>query len=49
MMPKVPSTPETVNTDDYSNLPLFACVDCNVYLDANGKPRLTRVFSDNKK
>ena len=38
-----PSTPETVNTDDYSNLPLFACVDCNVYLDASGKPHITAI------
>lgn len=38
-----PSTPETANTDDYSNLPLFACVDCNVYLDASGKPHITAI------
>lgn len=38
-----PSTPETANTDDYNNLPLFACVDCNVYLDASGKPHITAI------
>jgi len=38
-----PSTPETANTDDYDNLPLFACVDCNVYLDASGKPHITAI------
>ena len=38
-----PSTPETANTDDYSNLPLFACVDCNVYLDASGKPHISAI------
>ena len=38
-----PSTKETANTDDYANLPLFACVDCNVYLDSNGKPHVTAI------
>ena len=39
----VPSTTEQENTDDYKNLPLFACVDCNVYLDDNGKPHITGI------
>ncbi|MBR4472507.1 MAG: hypothetical protein IKS55_02610 [Oscillospiraceae bacterium] len=38
-----PSTKETANTDDYANLPLFACVDCNVYLDSAGKPHVTAI------
>lgn len=38
-----PSTPETVNTDDYDNLPLFACVDCNVWLDSSGKPHISAI------
>ena len=39
----VPSTTEQANTDDYKNLPLFACVDCNVYLDDTGKPHITGI------
>ena len=38
-----PSTPEAANTDDYSNLPLFACVDCNVWLDSSGKPHISAI------
>ena len=38
-----PSTPETANTDDYDNLPLFACVDCNVWLDSSGKPHVSAI------
>ena len=38
-----PSTKETANTDDYANLPLFACVDCNVWLDSNGKPHISAI------
>ena len=38
-----PSTPETANTDDYDNLPLFACVDCNVWLDSSGKPHISAI------
>ena len=38
-----PSTPETANTDDCSNLPLFACVDCNVWLDSSGKPHISAI------
>lgn len=39
----VPSTTEQANTDDYKNIPLFACVDCNVYLDDTGKPHITGI------
>ena len=39
----VPSTTEQANTDNYKNLPLFACVDCNVYLDDTGKPHITGI------
>ena len=38
-----PSTPEAANTDDYDNLPLFACVDCNVWLDNSGKPHISAI------
>jgi len=38
-----PSTEAVANTDDYANLPLFACVDCNVYLDSTGKPHVTAI------
>lgn len=30
-----PSTIATAGTDDYANLPLFACFDCNYTIDAN--------------
>ena len=38
-----PSTKVTANTDDYDNLPLFACVDCNVWLDSAGKPHIPAI------
>ncbi len=38
-----PSTEAVANTDDYANLPMFACVDCNVYLDSTGKPHVTAI------
>ena len=38
-----PSTKVTANTDDYDNLPLFACVDCNVWLDSAGKPHISAI------
>jgi len=39
----VPSTNVSANKDDYASLPLFACVDCNWYLDASGKPHITAI------
>ena len=38
-----PSTAAVANTDDYANLPLFACIDCNVWLDDNGKPHISAI------
>lgn len=38
-----PSTRTVKGRDDYENLPLFACVDCNVTLDANGKPHISGI------
>lgn len=38
-----PSTTLVANTDDYDNLPLFACVDCNVWLDSSGKPHISAI------
>ena len=39
----VPSTVTDANRDDYANLPLFACLDCNVWLDTNGKPHISAI------
>lgn len=38
-----PSTVTDSNRDDYAELPLFAVVDCNVTLDADGKPHVTAI------
>lgn len=38
-----PSTPTVAGADDYAGNPLFACMDCNVYLDADGKPHITAI------
>jgi len=38
-----PSTNAVKNTDDYEELPLFAIVDCNVYLDSDGEPHITAI------
>ena len=38
-----PSTTAVANVDDYAGLPLFAPVDCNVYLDADGRPHVSAI------
>lgn len=38
-----PSTNTVAGTDDYAGNPLFAPVDCNVYLDDTGKPHITAI------
>ena len=38
-----PSVGQTAGRDDYASLPLFAVADCNVTLDADGKPHVTAI------
>ena len=38
-----PSTLTTAGQDDFAGIPLFAPVDCNVYLDEDGKPHITAI------
>ncbi|MCD7819935.1 MAG: hypothetical protein LUH07_12945 [Lachnospiraceae bacterium] len=39
-----PSTDTVANQDDYAGLPLFACVDCNWYVDADTlRPVITAI------
>ena len=38
-----PSTASTAGQDDFAGIPLFAPVDCNVYLDDDGKPHITAI------
>lgn len=38
-----PSTPTLAATDNYAELPPFACVDVNEYLDADGKHHITAI------
>lgn len=38
-----PSTNAVAGQDDYAGLPLFACVDCNWYLDSAGEPHITAI------
>lgn len=42
-MTAVPSTESTAGQDDYQDVPLFHCLDCNWILDANGKPHITAI------
>ena len=37
------STNETAGRDDYQNVPLFHCLDCNWLLDENGRPHITAI------
>lgn len=37
------STDTVAGRDDYAGLPLFACVDCNWKLDANGEVQITAI------
>lgn len=39
----VPSTDEVAGRDDYQDVPLFHCLDCNWTLDENGKPHITAI------
>ena len=39
----VPSTEATAGQDDYQDVPLFHCLDCNWTLDANGVPHITAI------
>lgn len=39
----VPSTETVAGQDDFAGIPLFAPVDCNVYLDETGKPHITAI------
>jgi len=39
----VPSTEAIAGQDDYQDVPLFHCLDCNWILDANGKPHITAI------
>ena len=38
-----PSTTTVAGQDDYAGLPLFVPTDCNVYLDAEGRPRISAI------
>ena len=38
-----PSTLSVAGQDDFAGIPLFAPVDCNVYLDDDGKPHVTAI------
>jgi hypothetical protein len=38
-----PSTNTTAGQDDYAGNPLFVPLDCNVYLDDDGKPHVTAI------
>lgn len=42
-MVAVPSTNDTAGRDDYQDVPLFHCLDCNWILDENGKPHITAI------
>lgn len=42
-MTAVPSTESTAGQDDYQDVPLFHCLDCNWTLDENGKPHITAI------
>jgi len=42
-MTAAPSTNETAGQDDYQDVPLFHCLDCNWYLDGDGKPHITAI------
>ena len=39
----VPSTETVAGQDDFAGIPLFAPMDCNVYLDEDGKPHITAI------
>ncbi len=41
-----PSTRTVAGQDDYASVPLFTPIDCNVYLDTDGKPHITAVDID---
>lgn len=38
-----PSTNTVAGRDDYQDIPLFHCIDCNWFLDENGKPHITAI------
>lgn len=38
-----PSTETVAGQDDFAGIPLFAPMDCNVYLDEDGKPHITAI------
>lgn len=38
-----PSTNTNAGQDDYQNIPLFHCIDCNWILDSAGKPHITAI------
>lgn len=38
-----PSTNTIAGRDDYANVPLFHCIDCNWFLDSDGKPHITAI------
>lgn len=42
-MVAIPSTNETASRDDYQDVPLFHCLDCNWILDENGVPHITAI------
>ena len=41
-----PSTRIVAGQDDYASVPLFTPIDCNVYLDTDGKPHITAADID---
>ena len=38
-----PSTTIVAGQDDYAGIPLFVPTDCNVYLDSDGRPRISAI------